>query len=284
MAGLSSAGAAASVGESRQASRTDMRLLPVAIAAWAVSTAAAVLPTIAAMLALSLAVVCAVLVLLVLSKPGWEVRIARGWLAIAAVAAAVAGAAAVHVAVAQPAREAAVSAVDAGHVEVTGVVTTKVQLRGDDVMFSLTTELIDEAGSGALRVAVPVRVFAPTDASSGGRLDLGSRVTVAGRADAANGSAEVAVVYAASIAVEREPPHVLGAVSGMRDTFARLAAELPGQGGELLPGLSVGDTRFVSGDLDEAMKASSLSHLTAVSGDITWIKGESTYAHCTRVA
>ena len=265
-AGPSSADAADSVVGSRRVSRADMRLLPVAIAAWAASTAAVLLPTIATVLAFSLAAVCAVLVLVVVFTPGRAGPTARGWLALAVVSAAVAGAAAANVAMAQPARDAAVSAIDAGRVEVTGVVTTKVQPRGDDVMFSLTTELIDEAGSGALRVAVPMRVFAPADASSGGRLDLGSQVTVAGGADAATGSAEVAVVYADTIDVERGPPHVLGAVSGMRDTFARLASGLPGPGGELLPGLSVGDTRFVSGDLDEAMKASSLSHLTAVSG------------------
>lgn len=36
---------------------------------------------------------------------------------------------------------------------------------------------------------------------------------------------------------------------------------------ELLPGLAVGDVRAVSADLDAAMKASGLSHLTAVSGE-----------------
>jgi hypothetical protein len=35
---------------------------------------------------------------------------------------------------------------------------------------------------------------------------------------------------------------------------------------ELLPRLAVGDVRAVSADLDAAMKASELSHLTAVSG------------------
>ena len=41
---------------------------------------------------------------------------------------------------------------------------------------------------------------------------------------------------------------------------------MPGDGGDLLPGLSIGDTSAVSPTLDAAMKTSSLSHLTAVSG------------------
>src|SRR6185312_2370020 len=45
-----------------------------------------------------------------------------------------------------------------------------------------------------------------------------------------------------------------------------VAKGLPGDGGALLPGLAIGDTSAVSTGLDTAMKASSLSHLTAVSG------------------
>ncbi|MFZ4895725.1 ComEC/Rec2 family competence protein [Plantibacter sp. Mn2098] len=54
--------------------------------------------------------------------------------------------------------------------------------------------------------------------------------------------------------------------AGLRSGFAEVAASLPGDGGALLPGLSIGDTSRVGPDLDAAMKASSLSHLTAVSG------------------
>ncbi|WP_207457496.1 ComEC/Rec2 family competence protein [Herbiconiux sp. SYSU D00978] len=44
------------------------------------------------------------------------------------------------------------------------------------------------------------------------------------------------------------------------------AATLPGEGGDLLPGLAIGDTSAVGDDLDAAMTVSSLTHLTAVSG------------------
>ncbi|MBH0053975.1 ComEC/Rec2 family competence protein [Salinibacterium sp. SWN139] len=52
----------------------------------------------------------------------------------------------------------------------------------------------------------------------------------------------------------------------LRRTFAAATIQLPGGGGELLGGLAIGDTSAVSDDLDDAMKTSSLSHLTAVSG------------------
>ncbi|MEC5149976.1 ComEC/Rec2 family competence protein [Cryobacterium sp. GrIS_2_6] len=52
----------------------------------------------------------------------------------------------------------------------------------------------------------------------------------------------------------------------LRARFAAASATLPGDGGALLPGLAIGDTSAVGDDLGAAMKSSSLSHLTAVSG------------------
>ena len=52
----------------------------------------------------------------------------------------------------------------------------------------------------------------------------------------------------------------------LRTSFAELASGLAGDGGDLLPGLAIGDTGAVSEELDAAMKTSSLTHLTAVSG------------------
>ena len=52
----------------------------------------------------------------------------------------------------------------------------------------------------------------------------------------------------------------------MRTGFAEAAGSLDGDGGALVPGLAIGDTSAVGDELDAAMKASSLSHLTAVSG------------------
>lgn len=52
----------------------------------------------------------------------------------------------------------------------------------------------------------------------------------------------------------------------LRQRFLELTSELPGVGGELLPGLAIGDTSRLSESLDHAMKTVSLTHITAVSG------------------
>lgn len=57
-----------------------------------------------------------------------------------------------------------------------------------------------------------------------------------------------------------------GRTEAMRASFRDVAEGLPGDGGALLPGLTIGDTSAVPDDLRDAMRTSSLSHLTAVSG------------------
>ncbi|MDQ1514106.1 MAG: competence protein ComEC [Microbacteriaceae bacterium] len=61
-------------------------------------------------------------------------------------------------------------------------------------------------------------------------------------------------------------PWPLRTAAALRAGLVVRASRLPGDGGALLPGLAIGDTSLVPGDLDQAMKDSSLSHLTAVSG------------------
>lgn len=65
--------------------------------------------------------------------------------------------------------------------------------------------------------------------------------------------------------ISRAPP-VLDWADGVRRSFRAVVADYPGDGGDLVPGLVVGDVSLVSERLDDAMKASGLSHLTAVSG------------------
>jgi len=62
------------------------------------------------------------------------------------------------------------------------------------------------------------------------------------------------------------PPAWIGWVSSLRSAFAAQAQSLPGDGGLLLPGLSIGDTSVVSPELTAAMRDAGLGHLTAVSG------------------
>ncbi len=66
--------------------------------------------------------------------------------------------------------------------------------------------------------------------------------------------------------VVSEPSGPIAVANELRARFSDAALALPGTGGALLPGLAIGDTSMVSPELDRAMKDSSLSHLTAVSG------------------
>lgn len=67
--------------------------------------------------------------------------------------------------------------------------------------------------------------------------------------------------------LEVAQPQAWAAWAGpLRDGLLSASAQLPGVGGELLPGLAIGDERRVSPQLRTAMLDTGLSHLTAVSG------------------
>lgn len=61
-------------------------------------------------------------------------------------------------------------------------------------------------------------------------------------------------------------PRFLEWTSGLRAILLQHTSALPGVGGQLVPGLVVGDTSRVSASLTAAMKTASLTHITAVSG------------------
>lgn len=63
-----------------------------------------------------------------------------------------------------------------------------------------------------------------------------------------------------------EYPWFLSWATELRESLTSAAGTLPGVGGQLIPGLAVGDTTAVSESLETAMKAVSLTHITAVSG------------------
>lgn len=68
---------------------------------------------------------------------------------------------------------------------------------------------------------------------------------------------------------DREPVRYSGVLEWanvVRDAVSAHARELPGFGGQLVPGLAIGDTSLITEVLNQAMKSSSLTHLTAVSG------------------
>ena len=124
-------------------------------------------------------------------------------------------------------------------------------------------------GDTLVRGSVPVAVFPPRDAApSARRIAIGSTVAVRGAlvAEDPGESASYRLFAAGVPIIERGPPWYLSWADGLRADFGRLAAAFPGDGAALLPGLSIGDTSAVGEQLDADMKASSLTHLTAVSG------------------
>jgi competence protein ComEC len=126
------------------------------------------------------------------------------------------------------------------------------------------TAISIEVGGAATSLSSPVLVFGELPKGA----HIGSTIRVAGSLKALAPEESTAFLLFASgtISIEAAPPWYLGWANGLRDGFRDAAAELPGDGGDLLPGLAIGETSAVSASLDAAMKASSLSHLTAVSG------------------
>jgi competence protein ComEC len=139
------------------------------------------------------------------------------------------------------------------------IVATQTVTHGTDHFSATLTRLGDEA------VSVPVLVF---DAAPASRVEIGTPLTVSGSLQATAASDEVSyLVFATGPArIVGSPPWYLDWTNGLRAGLARAAVSLPGDGGALLPGLAIGDTTAVSPELNLAMKTSSLSHLTAVSG------------------
>ncbi|HWI30399.1 MAG TPA: ComEC/Rec2 family competence protein [Microbacterium sp.] len=242
----------------------DLRLVPIAAATWAASLAAILLPEAAAW-------VCVALWTLALAALGWAAaRRSAGVVAVIALSLALAAVAASHVALAQPARQQVLSVSLTGGraVDVTAVVTTKVE-RGPEgrLRFEARATLID-VGGARTPVDVPISVTLAAGEVEGGVLDLGSEIVARGTAAGADaGEAAVIVVFASrGVEVIAEPAGILEVTSALRGDFVRTASVLPQPGAGLLPGLAVGETRAVDAELDAAMKASSLTHLTAVSG------------------
>ncbi len=96
----------------------------------------------------------------------------------------------------------------------------------------------------------------------------GARITASGTlAGTETGDRAAFLVFVRGHAKIRTPaPWFLAWSTSLRSAFRDSASKLPRDGGSLLPGLSIGDTSAVGDSLQQAMIATSLSHLTAVSG------------------
>jgi competence protein ComEC len=229
---------------------TDLRLLVPAIAAWV--CAAVVIAVPAAALAVSLALFLLAAALLVFRRPT---------IALCAIAA---GLVCAVVAIQAPARspDLLVEAAGAGRSVDARVVTTQVTREGEVYRATLVSVAV---GKRVTSMSVPVLVFDGVPEAGAG---LGATIALSGRLQALDPGDDVSFLLFADGAatVEARPPPFLDWANELRRSLRESAARLPGDGGALLPGLAIGDTSAVDDGLDSAMKASSLSHLTAVSG------------------
>ena len=137
--------------------------------------------------------------------------------------------------------------------------------------FSVTLTSVS-VGRKSLKVDIPVMVFGgtPTVTAPGedSTVGISSTIRLAGTMAQTDPADDIAFLFFASPepTIASRPPWFIDWANGLRARFRDAAATLPGSGGELLPGLAIGDTSRVGAPLDSAMKATSLSHLTAVSG------------------
>jgi competence protein ComEC len=237
----------------------DVRLLPAAATAWVAAWLATQWPGCAWWIAAGCAAIALAGVGIARGRGG-----ARHFVAVAIALAAVGGAlTAALTAIDVPARTPpeVAAALEGATVELDLVTTGPAREGARGHTYSATVTAVD----GQSTPGAPVLLFAPpgVDAQP---IGTGVRV-VAKLVGAEAGDDVVALAFGrGELEVTGAPHPVLQLSNGVRERFVELAGDLPSPGAMLVPGLAVGDETLVDGELDAAMKASSLSHLTAVSG------------------
>lgn len=134
----------------------------------------------------------------------------------------------------------------------------------DSMPLRIDARLIAVDGRAAPPVPVTTTLGLPAQ-----DLSLGTQVTFAARTTALPAAEQSGyrLRVDGEATVTGLPPAWLAWAVGPRTALAERAdAVLTGDGAALVPGLAIGDTSAVGPHLDAAMTASSLSHLTAVSG------------------
>ncbi|MGV8884884.1 MAG: ComEC/Rec2 family competence protein [Microbacteriaceae bacterium] len=233
----------------------DLRLAGPAVCAWVVSGVLVGAPHQALLAALGLWTAALVLVL----WAWWGARRTIASIAVCLVAAAL-------VATAVAAREGTrtptelVVAAEQGRYVNAQLVTQKTIIAGADRPISATL-----VAAGDSVMSVPVVVFGMRVTSD---LGIGTTLNVGGTFVRGEAGDDAAFLFFTTKAPEviAPPPPWLDWANVLRASFRQSAGRLPGDGGDLLPGLAIGDTNAVDDTLDADMKKSALSHLTAVSG------------------
>ncbi|WP_337750135.1 ComEC/Rec2 family competence protein [Microbacterium sp. B19(2022)] len=238
----------------------DLRLLPLALAVWGIALLCVLIPEAAWWCAAVGGLVAILVLMLLVRRPRTWVSRLTGGLAVVLLAAA--AATALTVGFALPAREQAMSW-NGRVVEVTGEITSSASVGRDGrLWFEASTSTLGPPGR-ASGSSAPVRIGVdPTDG-----FDLGARIRAVGEASATDAGERSALVVFANDAEVVEPASgVFGVAAALKHAFVERSSLLPEPGAGLLPGLAVGDTRAVSIELNDDMRTSGLSHLTAVSG------------------
>ena len=239
--------------------RRELRLVPLVATVWSVGLLCVIVPTVA----WGCSAVCAALsgltlwVLLRRQRRRPDVRGALVFLLLAA-----AGATAAGVALAQPPRD-SVAAHDGRVVEVYAQISSSSSVGKDGrLWFDVQTFHAGPPGR-----ATPVSVSMRVGVEPGDRFDLGAQLRVVGEAKATDaGERATLIVFANRVEILRPASGVFGLAARVRHDFVERSLRLPEPGAGLLPGLAVGDTRAVTQELNDDMRTSGLSHLTAVSG------------------
>ncbi|MFJ4175882.1 ComEC/Rec2 family competence protein [Microbacterium sp. NPDC089696] len=239
--------------------RRDLRLLPIAGGAWAAAVICVFVPW-AGVASVAAGMLGAVVCGFVLGSRRQRHR-AAVW-GVLLVVCAVGAAVSLTAAVAGPGRESA-SSWGGRVVEATGEITSSASV-GRDGRLWIEVLLTGIGPPGEMH---PLNAPARIGIDPGDGFDLGAFVRVTGEAETTEAGERAAlVVFASSASIERPASGVFAVASGLRLAFVERSLRLPAPGAALLPGLAVGDTRAVSPELNDAMRTSGLSHLTAVSG------------------
>ena len=142
-----------------------------------------------------------------------------------------------------------------GIVEIIGTVKSEPSAKNS---FLLTTESVNNR-----KVKVPVRIFSRNRLS----LNIGQKVKISGIAVASREQRSAALVFVREIKIISEAKPLFAITEKIRGRFRSESLRIGGDGGTLVPGLVLGDTKLQSQEFTAQMRRVGLTHLTAVSGE-----------------